>query len=677
MADQVDDVVRKVLEWYAGGRPLAELARAFPEPRPATVAAIIRLKEAANASRAAIDEAVRQAAAATEQEPDATLSFVLLNTWLRTCGRVQRYDEARAILRRAGQLLTPDSPRELQAEFKVSAGLVKAWEGDKEARERSFDEALALLPGDSPLRRETVWNRAIHFSQEGRGGECEADLAWLAGRTDERFGVPQIALPRFLNFLATGRADEAEDALRLVEGDPALVGRMARLIARGRALIALMRGRWREAGIALAHIHWAASTQCLLDRRLDEALVHARAAAEEHDWFLADVMFPVYTLVRAELACRNGEAARRLIDKRCSAGTRLYLDSFFLARVELLAERREAAAAHFAEAVRACDLHQAQKRLDFELLLAAELSPGDLVALTRTAAAMPAAPAESAPVPPLPPVPAEPASSADMRGAARLIGRSPAMAELRANIKRMAPLDASLLIAGETGTGKELVAMALHEESPRASEPFLAINCGAIAETLLESELFGHERGAFTGAHRAHRGVFEEAGRGTVLLDEIGDISPRLQVALLRVLESAEVRPVGSSSNRHVECRVLAATNADLERLAAAGGFRKDLIFRLKRLEIRVPALRDRREDILELAGHFLGEGRRDGIRPVMSDDLRRALLAHAWPGNVRELRNEVERIRLLGSEKRTYTLEDLAGRLRSAPARADRKSVG
>jgi len=262
-------------------------------------------------------------------------------------------------------------------------------------------------------------------------------------------------------------------------------------------------------------------------------------------------------------------------------------------------------------------------------------------------------------------------------GLGRLLGRSPAMAAVRENVRRMAPLDAAVLIIGETGTGKELVARALHEESPRAAEPFLAVNCGAIAESLLESELFGHERGAFTGAHRAHRGVFEEAAHGTVLLDEIGDISPRLQVALLRVLEAGEIRPVGSAATRRIACRVLAATNADLDQRTARGTFRKDLLFRLKRLELAVPPLRERREDILELAGHFLAEGRRDRLRPAMTDDLRRELSGRPWPGNVRELRNEMERMRLLGSEKRSYALADLGGRPAGAPEAPVRKAPG
>jgi DNA-binding NtrC family response regulator len=227
-------------------------------------------------------------------------------------------------------------------------------------------------------------------------------------------------------------------------------------------------------------------------------------------------------------------------------------------------------------------------------------------------------------------------------------------------VLRLAPLEVPVLITGETGTGKELVARAIHESGPHSREPFIAVNCGAIAETLLESELFGHERGAFTGAVKAHRGLFEEAGQGAVLLDEIGEITPRLQVALLRVLETGEVRPVGSATQRRTRCRILAATNADLEALAGKGLFRKDLLFRLRRMELHLLPLRERREDILPLAGHFLAEGRVAGQRPEMTPELRDALLKRDWPGNVRELRSLVETMRLLNSDALRYGLEAL-----------------
>ena len=227
-----------------------------------------------------------------------------------------------------------------------------------------------------------------------------------------------------------------------------------------------------------------------------------------------------------------------------------------------------------------------------------------------------------------------------------LIGRTAPMLEVYKQIAHAADSSAPVLIVGESGVGKELVARAIHGHSKRAREPFVGINCGAIADTLLESELFGHQRGSFTGAVADHKGVFEQAGGGTVLLDEIGDTTPALQVRLLRVLEEGEVRPVGGNRSLRVAARVIAATNVPLEQAVAEGRLRQDLYYRLSVIVIRVPPLRDRRADIPLLIGSFLDDAcKRAGQKKVLSAEALDALLRHAWPGNVRELRNTIERL--------------------------------
>jgi DNA-binding NtrC family response regulator len=227
-----------------------------------------------------------------------------------------------------------------------------------------------------------------------------------------------------------------------------------------------------------------------------------------------------------------------------------------------------------------------------------------------------------------------------------LIGRTPAMLAVYKQIARAADSVVPVLIVGESGTGKELVARALHRNSQRGGRPFVAINCGAITETLLESELFGHTRGAFTGAVADAKGIFEQAQGGTVFLDEIGETSPALQVKLLRVLEEGEVRPVGGSRPIKVDNRVVAATNRDLERAVAEQRFRADLYYRLSVIVIRLPALRERREDIPLLVSAFLKTAwKRIGRQVELSSGALDVLLAHEWPGNVRQLENTIERI--------------------------------
>ncbi|MCW8129142.1 MAG: sigma-54-dependent Fis family transcriptional regulator [Planctomycetota bacterium] len=249
-------------------------------------------------------------------------------------------------------------------------------------------------------------------------------------------------------------------------------------------------------------------------------------------------------------------------------------------------------------------------------------------------------------------------------GVFRLLGSSEAVRQVRAMVKQYASVDAPVFITGETGTGKELIARALHEEGPRRRLPFVAFNCGAISDTLLQSELFGHKRGAFTGAMYSHDGFFIQAGNGTILLDEIGDTSPMIQVALLRVLETRVVRPVGADRDVPVQCRVLAASNANLEKLCHEGRFRRDLLYRLKQLEIYSPPLRERREDVEALALHFLrSERRHNDSAPGIAPELARKLEQHDWPGNIRELRHAVERMALLFPNCAAYGLAEYEGR--------------
>ncbi len=227
-----------------------------------------------------------------------------------------------------------------------------------------------------------------------------------------------------------------------------------------------------------------------------------------------------------------------------------------------------------------------------------------------------------------------------------IVGKSPQMLEVYKLVARVASTQSTVLVTGESGTGKELVARAIHRHSPRADAPFVAVNCTALTESLLESELFGHAKGAFTGAIAAKRGLFEEASGGTLFLDEIGDVGAKMQAQLLRVLQDGEIRRVGGSEPVRVDVRVVAATHRDLEQDVKAGRFRDDLYFRINVVTIRLPSLRERRSDIPLLTDHFLAkyarrERRMDaGIAP----DVAAALGGHSWPGNVRELENVIER---------------------------------
>ncbi len=246
-----------------------------------------------------------------------------------------------------------------------------------------------------------------------------------------------------------------------------------------------------------------------------------------------------------------------------------------------------------------------------------------------------------------------------------IVGKGPAMSALFELIKLVSSSTANVLISGESGSGKELVARALHNSGPRKGRPFIPLNCTAIPENLLESELFGHVKGSFTGAISDKKGLFEEAHSGTLFLDEIGDLSLSLQAKLLRVLQDKQIRPVGSSQHKNVDVRIIAATHRDLKIMVKDGKFREDLFFRLNVIPIRVPALRERKEDIPLLVDSFIAKfsaQNHSNIRTISSDAMA-LLLAHPWPGNVRELENVIERAIVLtrGNTIEKSTLFDSA----------------
>jgi two-component system NtrC family response regulator len=237
-----------------------------------------------------------------------------------------------------------------------------------------------------------------------------------------------------------------------------------------------------------------------------------------------------------------------------------------------------------------------------------------------------------------------------VEGSRQLVGDSPAMNRVRQLIAKVAPTESTVLIRGETGTGKELAARAVHDQSLRASQPFVAINCGALPESLIESELFGHRKGAFTGAEEHRVGMFEVANGGTVFLDEIGELPKAMQAKLLRVLESGEIRRVGDNQATIVDVRVVCATHRDLEQMVADGDFREDLMFRINTFEVRLPTLRDRKDDIPALAEHMLRRFRpaTNSSVKAFSSQAMKALQEHVWPGNVRELANVIEHAAIL-----------------------------
>ncbi len=249
-----------------------------------------------------------------------------------------------------------------------------------------------------------------------------------------------------------------------------------------------------------------------------------------------------------------------------------------------------------------------------------------------------------------------------------IVGKSPAMKKLFQLLETVAPTNSTILITGETGTGKEVIARAIHHNSPRRAQRFVALNCSAIPEALLEAELFGHVRGAFTGAIGNRQGRLEQAHKGTLFLDEVGTMSAALQMKLLRVLQEREFERIGDSNTVKVDVRVIAATNSDLGRMVAAGEFREDLFYRLNVIPVGLPPLRERKDDVPLLVQHFLDKLRGDGRSPLaVSQEAMRALMAYGWPGNVRQLENAIERAVAFGAGRGQIDVDDLPPEIASA----------
>ncbi len=648
--------------WVVGAGSLYDILRDPPDPGHPLVKAMKRVRDRKlGAGDIGNEEMFQTLEAVSLEGADRELVMLFLFFWLSASHTEGRATEVGALAARMEAMATADLPPELTMLAAAARGLHFAQLGDTVRSREYAERAIRMLPRSSPRYRINMASYMMNLAVNGLAGPLEDELAdfrkGLIGR-QSAFG----ALVGFIHCLEMCRPEEALEFLLEVRRDPTEVALHAGALEDSTAVVMAMQGQApdEQAGASCAP---AAVVAHLLARRPDAALRAVRIQAEKDaEFFVKRSNFESFGLLRAELGSGHGEAARRVLDRRREIGNvHPYMNDLLLARIELLAGRREEAARRFAAAWRSAEHYRALTRLEFELRLACELTAADGLWLARAVQeklagdaprGMPTSgrPAQD---------PTAPSAPAAGRGLARLAGTSPVMERVRELVGRFAPLDVPVLILGETGTGKELAARALHESGPRAGEPFVAVNCGSITASLLESELFGHDRGAFTGAVRARRGLFEEAGRGTILLDEIGDMPLELQAALLRVLETGEVRPVGSSRSRKVACRVLAATNADLEERVRAGAFRQDLFYRLARLEIRLTPLRERRRDILPLAERFLAEGRSDGLVPTLAPELRAALEGGDWPGNARELRNAVERMRLVNSDKLHYELAD------------------
>jgi len=640
-------------------------------------------------SRAVLDKpeadrraAVRRLAALVDAPPsDRELFLILLERLIRLGLRSGFLAEARRALRLLDQGTAEGGCRpEMLALARMCRSAVEFHCGDYPA---AFVSATAALEAVSP-DRPRLWfmlkaNRLTLAVQARRLPEAEADLAYL-----ESVPTPAGIIGAPVEFLRIQVLDAEErhaEALALLDRvtGGSLDGKNARY-AIDRITFLSRIGRGREAMELLEkHRDRVTPFQYEMRQGLEASLRGDFAAARAHlQRSMAapglrprDVNHAAWTLAAMELNDRRPRAARKILEV-IDPGEAIPLYAMEWARLHWQEGNLARAAEHFRRVLEqgameriinvAVDVHELTAH-ELGMLWRLAIIPCEAREARALAGLDPdgAAGGQSGREGSAPrPRPASPRRRAGREAA--LVGSSPAMSRIRSEIARFAPLDETVLVTGETGTGKELAARLLHDSGPRGKEAFLAVNCAAISDTLLESELFGHVRGAFTGAVRDHDGLLVAAGRGTLLFDEIDSMSPRVQGSLLRVLEERRVRPVGGSRDREFHARVVAAGSSALAEKVRSGEFRSDLYYRLARLELAMPALRDRPGDIPELARHFLEE-HCDAGEVVLGGDLLAELARRDWPGNVRELRNEIQRLVLMAGDRRVLG----AGLLRAA----------
>jgi transcriptional regulator with PAS, ATPase and Fis domain len=607
--------------------------------------------------------AVETAERVKTDQNDSNLLAMFLATWAKLSWKENRSQEGTTLIQRIYSLSSSALLPEVQAYYLTIEGLIASKLGDKNKREELGFKVLQILPRTSPRRKFDCMNHAYFLAQQGKAILIEKEILWLSTQCDESFPEELIALIRFTDGISAGRVEEASQWEKIIEKKPQFLEKFsfAKInYYNHKYILEIMNGRWNLADNSRnvnnkqkENSQYAQTIRSLLAKCPAEALSLARSYTTEYSMkevAINGVGFESYNLLRAELSDGNLQAGKRILELRHERGNFHFIDIFFQTRIELLNKNFNEAVKYFKKAIEECEKFNATGRLDFEIRMACEWKPGILFELMKhvykAEANLPTT-LKSAPVE----IP---------YGIKRIVGESNQIREIRDTIVNFANLDIPVLITGETGTGKELVARALHIEGPRKKLKYIAINCGAIADSLLESELFGHAKGAFTGASQAHKGFFETAEDGILFLDEIGEISTRLQISLLRVLETGDFRAVGSQAPTRIKCRLIFATNADLETLVNEGKFRKDLYYRLRRLQINIPPLRERASDIIPLADYFLNIGRDANDHARMTNKLQSMLLQYQWPGNIRELHNSIENMRLLNSDKLIYEVSDI-----------------
>ncbi|PCJ60885.1 MAG: hypothetical protein COA79_07440 [Planctomycetota bacterium] len=585
------------------------------------------------------------------QKYDKDLFILFLLIWSGAAIRSGNYHEANMLTNRIKEYKIKIP--ELQVKLINLLSILESVKGDEKQKEKYLLEAIEKIPKTSAHYELTLLVYMTYLSDEGRLKDFEKFNFKFKNKRSKLLTTEII----FRNYIQTCQFKNHSVLFKSLDFEDESIKKILdykNLIRDYKIVTFSMDIDHQDYNINSKNIdastRWYIINCYLKEKDPVNGLAWAKKFATEHKAILKVNNTIFYTLIRAELSNKNISAASKLLNEIKNSGYIHYLNVFFDARFELLKGNKTKAEKLFKKCYEYCLYYNALNRLYFELDLSSELPKRTIIQLLKQNIKSKPKPFEFPQI----------LKNHKTELPTNIIGQSKPMIQLKNIINKYANADTSILIYGETGVGKEEVAHRLHNISDRSDHPFLVINCAAIAESLLHSELFGHLKGSYTGATQDHKGIFEAAKNGTVFLDEIGDISEHVQVSLLRILESNEVKPIGSTKPKKIKCRIITATNKNLKELVNQNKFREDLYYRLNRLEIQIPTLKERNKDIILLAELFLKRERTDKEQPKLSKELQKEMMGYSWPGNVRQLKNEMDKLRLYHSEKLFYDTIDL-----------------
>jgi DNA-binding NtrC family response regulator len=563
----------------------------------------------------------------------------------------KRLASANSILSKIKRLATPNLPPEwqiiplgVQADFYLAEGLFRK-------RMEVLEQCMEILPPKSGRYNVVLWAYLSQLCLNNEFLKFEKYFETFKKYSHNTIFAARIDYLLLLKTIEMGNFQSIESIVGKMKNDPSTLSRKEDIAVIEKTYQIFIKNDYEHLNEEITFDWILISTSLLLKKNVAKALEWARKCAEEYIDFKMAPSFYSYYLIRAELANGNANAAQYALESRKKNDNTCVYDDYFWFRIYHSKGDKEKAQYFFNVFSENANKYNLESRFDVELQLSPEISFSDLRYYSRNLDR------------PITSIPAKPILNKNTNANKMdfIIGESSAINQVKNLINKFALVDTTVLIVGETGTGKELIAKALWKVGSYQTKPFIPINCGALSDHLLQSELFGHKKGAFTGAYHDHKGVFEEAENGIVFLDEIGEISPSMQISLLRILEAREFRPVGSNETKKINCKIIAATNKDLSELVKNKTFREDLQFRLERLVLEIPPLRKRSTDIPILINYFLND-ENSTLPPIFFDaQALEHLSALPWRGNIRELRNEMEKVRLFYSDKKILTINELS----------------